>query len=132
MPGYPSAQLPDPGRSVPAQLNSLAVRVGNLEGHTANLVKLTGEISEVVGRFRSYETTIRALVARGVLLIFGAVGGTYGVTRVTTPAQQPTRVEVVKSATTLRAEACAAMQPGPGRDRCAIDLLGELMGPRQR
>lgn len=127
----------DPG--LRAQVNSLAIRMGQLEsrlgaveGHTAQLVKSTEDIQRHTARFSGYEATIKSLLVRGLFIVLGGIGGTYGVTRYTVPTQAPERTQVIKSATTIKVEACTAMQEGPERDQCALAILGELMGPKSR
>ncbi len=138
-PGIPgaSARFTEDSPGVRSQLNSINIRqgqtearLGAVEGHCAQLVKDVGSIKEATARFAGYEATAKSWLARGVLLIMGSIGGTYGVTRATVPDQQPARTEIIKSATTVKVEACTAMQPGPDRDQCAIRILTDLMGHR--
>ncbi len=136
VPGYPGATLPPAGQSVHAQLNALAVRLGRVEAHTQEtlpqVLNDVREIKKATERFAKYEATVKSLLSRYILLVVSSVGATYGVTRATVPGAPATKTEVIKSATTVRIEACTAMQPGPSRDQCALDVLRELMGPDRR
>jgi hypothetical protein len=127
-----SPMFPGQVSGIHAQVNTLSVRVGALEGHTAQVVADVKSIKTATDRFAFYEATVRTWLTRGILLVIGSVGTTYGVTRATVPEQQPVRTEVIKSKTTVEVEACTAMQPGPTRDACALKILTELMGPRDR
>jgi len=129
-PGIPGTRLPEPlPVNVHQTIHALTNRVANVEHHTTQLVDNVNKIKEATDRFAGYEAMIKHLMSKGVLLILGAIGSTYGVTRATTPAPAQEHVQIVKSATTVKVEACTAMQPGPERDRCALAILADLMSP---
>lgn len=124
-----------PLRRVRASIDMLGNRLDAVERQTAEipqLVKGQQETNAYLVTIKGYEATVRGLVSRGILLIMGSVGATYGVTRASAPAPSVEHTVIQKSATTAKVEACTAMQPGPERDQCAIRILTELMGPGPR
>lgn len=128
-PRYPSTA------GVHASIHSLDARVARVEAQTSELpqvVKDVGEIKEYLRNVKSLEGFARGILGKGALLIIGAVGSSWGVSRATETAPQANTTQIVKSATTVKVEACTAMQPGPERDQCAIRILTELMGPQSR
>lgn len=127
-PGIPE-RFTAPG--VHQSIHSLSERVGHVEAHAAALVKDMGEVKEYLGNVRALENVVRHIVGKGILLIVGAVGSTWGVSKATSERHEPERTVVTKSATTVEVEACTALQPGPERDQCAIRILTELMGPKR-
>jgi hypothetical protein len=136
VPGYPGeTELPPRGTNVYQTIHSLSERVGRVEAQTAHLPQLVGDMSDVknyLAGVKRLEAWGKHLLTKGTLLILGAVGSTYGVTRASTDAKPAPQVEVIKSATTVKVEACTAMQPGPKRDDCALTILAELIGPQAR
>lgn len=133
------ADIPDasdseaPLKRVRGSIDMLTNRVAAVESQTAaipELVKGQAETNAYLATIKSYEATIRGLVSRGVLLILSAIGGTYGVTKATEPPPQVVKTEIQTSATSARVDALKAMQPGPERDRRAIELLTELSPAR--
>lgn len=131
VPGIPGdIELP-PRVNVYQTIHALSDRTGKVEVHVAQLVKDVGEVKDYLAGVRRLEAMAKHLMVKGFMLIVGAVGGTYGITRGTAPAPTQETVKIVKSATTVKVEACTAMQPGPERDKCALDLLAELMVSRR-
>lgn len=131
------AELGDEGgesplRRIRASIDMLSNRIGKVEAQVAEIPELVRgqeETNKYLATIKGYEATLRGLVSRGVLLLLSAVGGTYGVTRATQPPATVEKVQIQTSATTAKVDALKAMQPGPERDRKALELLGELMGP---
>lgn len=107
---------------------SFDVRLTRTEGLVDKLSLEVATLTELVANAKAF---LRGIVSRGILLILGAVGGTYGVTRASETHPEAQQTVVTKSATTVKVEACTAMQPGPDRDQCAIRILTELMGPQR-
>jgi hypothetical protein len=127
-PSFPGAVV-----GVHASIHALDGRVARVERQTENIPQLVLDMADVkagVATFKGYEATVKGIMAKGILLIVGAVASTFGITKATDNATPPERTVVTKSATTVKVEACTAMQPGPERDACAIKILTELMGPR--
>lgn len=130
-PGIPERYTP-PG--VHASIHALDARVARVETQTEHIPQLVLDMSEVkkgLATFKGYEAYVRHLLGKGILLIIGAVGSTWGVTKATEQTHAPQATVVTKSATTVKVEACTALQPGPERDQCAIRILTELMGPQR-
>lgn len=124
-----------PLRRIRGSLDMLANRITAVETQTAHipaLIKAQDETNEYLGSLKKYEATLKHLIGKGILLILGAVSGTYGFTRATAPQPGVERMVIQKSATAAKVEACTAMQPGAERDQCAIRILTELMGPPSR
>jgi hypothetical protein len=127
-PGIPERFLRDPERT------SIHDRLAGVERQTAEIPQLVlevGEIKKYLANVKALENVVRHIIGKGILLIVGAVGSTWGVTKATESTQAPQTTVVTKSATTVKVEACTAMQPGPERDQCAIRILTELMGPQR-
>jgi hypothetical protein len=113
--------------------SSIHDRLANVESQTAHIPQVLATVERLekdVASWKQVEALVKGIVTKGILLIVGAVASAVGVTKVTeTP--QPTQTTVVtKSATTVKVEACTALQAGPERDACAIRILTELMGSR--
>lgn len=112
---------------------SIRDRLATVESQTQHLPQLVADMAQVkvdVASWKQVEALVRGIVTKGILLIVGAVASAVGVTKATETPQSPQTTTIVKSATTVKVEACTAMQPGPERDQCAIRILTELMGPR--
>jgi hypothetical protein len=127
-PGIPERFMREPERS------SIHDRLATVERQTneiPQLVKDVGEIKDYLKNVKALENVVKHIMGKGILLIAGAVGSTWGVGRLVDSAPTPERTVVTKSATTVKVEACTAMQPGPERDQCAIRILTELMGPQR-
>lgn len=123
-----------PLRRIRGSIDMLTNRITAVEAQTAaipELVKGQSETNAYLATIKGYEATIRGLVSRGILLILSAIGGTYGVTKATQPPPSVVRTEIQTTATAAKVDALQAMQPGPERDRRAVELLTELMGPRR-
>ncbi len=113
---------------------SIHDRLATVERQTAEIPQLVndlGEVKDYLKNVKALEGVVRHIVGKGILLIVGAVGSTWGVGRLAQDTHEPERTVVTKSATTVKVEACTAMQPGPERDQCAIRILTELMGPQR-
>ncbi len=131
-PGVPERFTP-PG--VHQSIHALDARVARVEVQTAEIPQLVSDVADVkkyLANVKALEGVVRHLVGKGILLIAGAVGSTWGVGKLTQQAPQTEHTVVTKSATTVKVEACTALQPGPERDQCAIRILTELMGQQQR
>lgn len=124
-PGIPERFMREPDRV------SIHDRLESLERQTSEipqLVKDVGEVKSYLANVKALEGVVRHIMGKGILLIAGSVASTWTVSKVTQPAQVQEHTVVTKSATTVKVEACTAMQPGPDRDQCAIRILTELMG----
>lgn len=114
--------------------SSIHDRLATVERQTneiPQLVKDLGEVKDYLKNVKALENVVRHIMGKGILLIVGAVGSTWGVGKLAADAPVPERTVVTKSATTVKIEACTALQPGPDRDQCAIRILTELMGPQR-
>jgi hypothetical protein len=126
--------VPERFGGVHESIHALSGRVGQVERQTAEIPQLCKDVAEVKDYLRNVkalENVVRHIVGKGIILIVGAVGSTYGVGKLAEQSAAPERTVVTKSATTVKVEACTAMQPGPERDQCAIRILTELMGPQR-
>ncbi len=120
--------------SVHGSIHSLDARLARQERQLEEFPQLVSDVADIkkyLSGIKGIEGMIRGLMGKGILLIAGAVGSAWGVAKTTGPEHQAQTTQIVKSATTVKVEACTAMQPGPDRDQCAIRILTELMGPQR-
>lgn len=119
-----------PLRRIRGSIDMLTRRMTAVEAHAGEIPALVKSVAELNALVADAKALARGALSKGILLIVSAVGGTYGVTKATQPAPTVEHTTIQKSATTVKVEACTAMQPGPERDQCAVRILTELMGPR--
>ncbi len=128
-PGIPERFLQEPARS------SIHDRLATVERQTneiPQIVKDVGDIKDYLKNVKALESVVRHVMGKGLLLILGAVGSTYGVTKVTSPSAPILTPAPTKSASTVRLEAIQAMQPGPEKDRELIRFIVETAPVGQR
>ncbi len=131
-PGVPE-RFTTPG--VHASIHSLDARVQRVEAQTNEIPQLVvdvGEVKKYLANVKALENIVRHIMGKGILLIVSAIGGTYGVTKVTAPSAPILTPAPTKSATTVRLEAIQAMQPGPEKDRELIRFIVETAPVGQR
>lgn len=128
-PGIPERFLREPERS------SIHDRLLTVERQTAEIPQLVKDVSDVkdyLKNVKALENVVRHLVSKGLLLILGAVGSTYGFTKATTPSAPILTPAPTKTASVVRLEAIQAMQPGPEKDRELMRFIVETAPIGQR
>ena len=108
-----SHRIEDPLARAAKAYSSLDVRLTVIESDMRDVKQLLQSIKAIGSH----------IVGKGILLILGGMGGVYGVQKATTPPPVAEKQVIVKSATTIRLEACQGMSVGEDRDECFRRLI---------
>ena len=133
-PGIPGARLPqksDHGDEGPLQraarsIRAIEGRLENVEGQLENCAT-KGDVAELKLLVATFKAVLNGFASKALLLLAGAIGGTYGVTKVTEQSAAPTTTIVQRSGFDRALDACRQLPGGDAQGECIVKVIREQM-----
>ena len=120
----------DPLQRAAMAYGALDARLRAVEAKVGEIPQLTKDVGDIKTLVTDVKSVLRHMLSKGILLVLGGIGGTYGVTKATEdkPAAVPTVVQ--RSAFDRGLDACRQLQGGDAQGECIARVIREQMGPR--
>ncbi len=132
-PGIPRARLPAPSdygdesERTLRHVKALGDRVGGMDLRLLALEESTRDLQAMVATVRSI---MNQAFSKLVLIVLGAVGGTWGLGKATEPPPAPTTTVIQRSAFDRALDSCRALPSPDSQGECIARVVREQMGPR--
>ena len=106
---------------------ALDERLKRVEATLTLIPKLQHDVATLNELLADAKAVVRGALSKGILLIMGAVGGTYGVTKATEQKQEPTTTVIQRSAFDRALDACRLLPAVESQGECIARVIREQM-----
>lgn len=119
----------DPLRRAAMAYGALDERLKRVEATVGLIPQLQKDVATLNELLADAKAVLRSALSKGILLVLGGIGGTYGVTRATETKPEPATTVIQRSAFDRALDACRALQGGDAQGECIGRVIREQMGP---
>lgn len=134
VPGYPGRRLPAqtfpderPTDRMMRHVKTLDEKVGGME---LRLVAIESDTRDIKFAVTTFKAALNQALSKGLVLVLGAIGGTWGLNKVTEPKPEPSQTVIQRSAFDRALDACRT-RPDEEQVSCFAKVYAESRSPQR-